>query len=74
MFKLDTEVGKIRIKMLKGEKGDKGDIGYPTDAQVNTAVTAWLEAHISEIVGITCTDDGEGNITITEGSFISGEA
>ena len=33
---------------LKGEtgaNGDKGDTGYPTDAQVTTAVDAWLDAH-----------------------------
>jgi len=33
---------KVKILLLKG---DKGDIGTPTDAQVTTAVNAWFVAH-----------------------------
>lgn len=33
---------KVKILLLKG---DKGDVGLPTDAQVATAVNAFLTAH-----------------------------
>ena len=36
------KINDVHIKMVKGEKGD---IGYPTDEQVAEAVDAWLVAH-----------------------------
>ena len=35
-------IGTVKIVMVKG---DKGDVGYPTDAQVETAVNEWLNDH-----------------------------
>ena len=37
-----NDIGSVRILMLKGEKGD---VGYPTDEQVSEAVDEWLTAH-----------------------------
>ena len=37
-----NDIGSVRILMLKGEKGD---VGYPTDEQVYEAVDEWLTAH-----------------------------
>ena len=33
---------KVKVLMLKGEKGD---VGHPTDSQCQDAVGAWLTAH-----------------------------
>lgn len=35
----------------KGDKGDRGDTGYPTDAQVTTAVDAWLDDNVTQETG-----------------------
>ncbi len=35
-------IGTVKIVMVKG---DKGDVGNPTDAQVETAVNEWLNDH-----------------------------
>lgn len=37
-----NDIGSVRILMLKGEKGD---VGYPTDEQVSEAVDEWLTNH-----------------------------
>ena len=37
-----NDIGTVKILMLKGEKGD---VGEPTDAQVQTAVNEWLDGH-----------------------------
>ena len=36
------KINDVKVVMVKGEKGD---VGYPTDAQVETAVDEWLTAH-----------------------------
>ena len=35
-------IGTVKVVMVKGEKGD---VGVPTDSQVLTAVSEWLSAH-----------------------------
>lgn len=36
------DMGTVEVLMLRGEKGDPG---VPTDAQVKTAVDEWLDDH-----------------------------
>lgn len=51
----------VKVLMLKGEKGDPGN---PTDAQVQTSVDTWLEAHPE---ATTTVQDG----SITDAKFAS---
>lgn len=50
---VDQQTGAVTIAfgIPKGDKGDPGESGTPTDAQVQTAVDTWLDEHIDPTTG-----------------------
>ena len=45
------EAPVLNLGIPQGVKGDTGDIGYPTDAQVQTAVAGWLSENVDPETG-----------------------